>query len=94
MIIGGTGNDVQTGGLGADTFVFRDGEGEDMITDFGTGDDLVQLDQVDGFEEFADVQGALSQVGDDALLDLGGGQSILFEDTLVSALSADHFEFV
>ncbi|MCP5082969.1 MAG: hypothetical protein GY948_14875 [Alphaproteobacteria bacterium] len=94
VIIGGTGNDTQTGGLGADTFVFRDGEGEDVITDFGTGDDLVRLDQVAGFDDFADVQGAFSQVGADALLDLGGGQSILFEDTLVSALTVDHFEFV
>ncbi len=65
-----------------------------MITDFGTGDDLVRLDQVDGFEDFADVQGAFSQVGADTLLDLGGGQSVLFENTLVSALTVDHFEFV
>lgn len=94
VIIGGTGNDTMTGALGADTFVFRDGDGEDVITDFGTGDDLVRLDQVDGFDEFADVQGAFSQVGSDTLLDLGGGQSVLFENTLVSALTVDHFEFV
>ena len=94
VMVGGTGDDVLTGLAGADTFVFRDGDGQDVITDFGAGDDLVRLEQVAGFDEFADVQGALSQVGADALLDLGGGQTVLFEDTLASALTSDHFEFV
>lgn len=94
VLIGGTGNDTQTGGLGDDTFVFRDGDGEDVITDFNADDDLVRLEQIDGFDVFADVQSAFSQVGADTLLDLGGGQSVLFEDVLTSALTADHFEFV
>ncbi len=94
VMVGGTGNDVLSGLAGADTFVFRDGDGQDVITDFGAGDDLVRLEHVAGFEGFADVQGALSQVGADALLDLGGGQSVLFENTLASALTSDHFEFV
>ncbi|MEM8646516.1 MAG: calcium-binding protein, partial [Pseudomonadota bacterium] len=94
VVVGGTGNDVLSGLAGADTFVFRDGDGQDVITDFGAGDDLVRLDQVAGFGEFADVQGALSQVGADALLDLGDGQSVLFENTLASGLTSDHFEFV
>ncbi len=94
VLIGGTGNDALTGGLGADTFVFRDADGQDTITDFGTGDDLVRLEQVDGFSDFAAVEAAFSQDGDDALLDLGGGQSILFENTLTSAFTSDQFEFV
>lgn len=94
VLIGGTGNDALTGGLGADTFVFRDGDGEDVITDFDTADDLLRLDQVNGFDAFADVQGALTQVGADTVLDLGGDQSVLFEDVLASALTSDHFEFV
>ncbi|MEM8689531.1 MAG: cadherin-like domain-containing protein [Pseudomonadota bacterium] len=94
VLVGGTGNDVLTGLAGVDTFVFHGGDGQDVITDFGIGDDVVRLDQVAGFEAFADVQAALSQNGADALLDLGGGQSVLFENILASGLASDQFEFV
>ncbi len=93
-IIGGRGNDTLTGNLGSDTFVFRDEEGADTLTDFTIGADLVRFEAVDGFSDFTDVQAALSQQGADALLDLGGGHSILFEDVLASALTQDQFEFV
>ncbi|NNF80746.1 MAG: cadherin-like domain-containing protein [Rhizobiales bacterium] len=94
VIIGGLGNDALTGGLGADTFVFADGDGQDVITDFKLVEDVVRLDEIAGFEDFADVQGALSQVGADTLLDFGDGQTILFEDTLVGAFSTDNFDFL
>jgi len=34
---GGRGNDTLTGGTGADRFVFKDGFGQDVITDFEAG---------------------------------------------------------
>lgn len=94
VIIGGLGNDTLTGGLGADTFVFADGDGQDVITDFNVADDVARLDEIAGFEDFAEVQGALSQAGADTLLDFGDGQTILFEDTLVSTLTSDNFDFL
>ncbi|MCP5082968.1 MAG: hypothetical protein GY948_14870 [Alphaproteobacteria bacterium] len=94
VIIGGFGNDALTGNLGADTFVFADGDGQDVITDFNLADDVARLDEIAGFEDFADVQGALSQVGADTLLDFGDGQTILFEDTLAGAFSSDNFDFL
>ena len=94
VLIGGLGNDALSGGAGSDTFVFADGDGQDVITDFDVSADVARLDEIAGFEEFADVQGALSQVGADTLLDLGGGQTVLFEDTLVSALTATNFDFL
>ena len=39
---GGIGNDTLTGGAGADTFIYNNGEGKDVITDFGD-DDLLQI---------------------------------------------------
>ena len=39
---GGIGNDTLEGGKGADTFIYNDGEGKDVITDFGD-DDLLQI---------------------------------------------------
>ena len=93
-LVGGTGNDVLTGGLGADTFVYKSGDGHDTITDFGMGVDVIRLEGVAGFAAYADVAGALTQQGDDALLNLGPGQSILFESVLASAFAEDQFTFV
>lgn len=39
VIIGGAGNDTLTGRLGGDTYVFRIGDGQDLIRDLGTYDD-------------------------------------------------------
>ena len=44
---GGKGNDVFTGGLGNDTFVFNDLGGTDRITDFARGADKIDLSGID-----------------------------------------------
>lgn len=44
-LIGGAGNDVLRGGTGADTFVFADTFGHDLIEDFRIGADQLELDQ-------------------------------------------------
>ncbi len=44
LLDGGTGNDVMTGGGGHDTFVFGAGYGNDVITDFVLGQDLIKTD--------------------------------------------------
>lgn len=43
-IIGGTGNDLMTGGGGRDVFVFRVGDGQDVITDFVGGVDRLRFE--------------------------------------------------
>ncbi len=40
---GGAGNDVLTGGNDVDIFIFATGFGRDVITDFGTGADIIDL---------------------------------------------------
>lgn len=40
VLIGGGGRDTLTGGRDDDTFVFSGGDGRDVITDFGLGDDV------------------------------------------------------
>lgn len=42
-LYGGTGNDTLTGGAGKDTFVYKNGEGNDIITDYTSGEDLIQI---------------------------------------------------
>lgn len=45
-IIGGTGNDILTGGGGRDIFVFRQGHGQVLITDFAAGIDRLRFEGV------------------------------------------------
>ncbi|MFD1344801.1 calcium-binding protein, partial [Litorisediminicola beolgyonensis] len=43
-ITGGTGDDILSGGKSGDVFVFRAGEGQDVITDFRSGQDVLELE--------------------------------------------------
>ncbi|WP_294196957.1 S8 family serine peptidase [uncultured Sphingomonas sp.] len=71
VLIGLGGNDTLFGGSGADTFVFGAGSGKDTIGDFGVGDtiDLSTLQ--------LDTAPTVTDLGDDTLIDLGGGNTIL-----------------
>ncbi|WP_431268735.1 family 16 glycosylhydrolase [Dankookia sp. P2] len=76
---GGAGNDVLTGGAGADSFVLRRGNGSDVITDFQPGTDKIVLQDY-ALYGFATVKAALSQVGADTVLSLGGGERLVLRN--------------
>jgi Ca2+-binding RTX toxin-like protein len=80
---GGGGNDRLNGGNGADIFAFGTGSGQDFVNDFVSGTDRLDLTAY-GFADFAAVQAATTDVGGNAVIDLGGGNSI----TLVGVLAA------
>ena len=42
-LIGGVGNDNLTGGAGKDIFYYKDGDGNDTITDYKAGEDKIQI---------------------------------------------------
>lgn len=88
-LAGGAGDDVLIGGGGADLFAVTQGNGSDLIADFG-GDDRVRLDGY-GLTSFAEVAARLGQAGDDAVLHLGGGEILVFADTQAGNLSAGQF---
>jgi len=91
---GGGGNDQFTGGSGADTFVFEVGHGDDTVTDFSTGSDILQLsDTTTDFTSVADVQAAATAQGNDVLIDLGGGDSVLLEDVSIADLANVEYVF-
>ncbi|MEM1301048.1 MAG: M10 family metallopeptidase C-terminal domain-containing protein [Pseudomonadota bacterium] len=46
VIVGGTGFDLLTGGSGADVFVFDQAVDGDTITDFNSGEDLLDISQL------------------------------------------------
>ncbi|MBK1658100.1 family 16 glycosylhydrolase [Paracraurococcus ruber] len=93
VLDGGAGDDLLTGNGGRDIFVVRVGQGSDTITDFaaaGPGADQVRLEGT-SFRDFADIRAALRQSGGDAVLDLGGGQSLTLQNTAMVGLTAANF---
>ena len=77
------------GSSGADIFVFTTGLGADTIIDFTDDVDAIRLDQDiwGGGLTAAEVVGTFgSIVGADALLDFGGGDSILVRNVSSLAL--------
>ena len=83
-----------TGGSGSDVFVFENGSNDDVITDFGNGNDDIDLSAL-GVTTFAQVQAALSSNGaGDAVIDLsalGGNGSVTLTGVDVSAMDATDF---
>jgi len=89
-IEGRAGNDTLTGAAGNDTFVFRAGFGHDNITDFVTGQDVIELH--DGL--FADANAALAaavQNGSDVMITVDAANSIVLHNVVLSNLHASDF---
>ncbi len=96
LLDGGTGADFLNGGAGDDRFIYRAGDGADLIFGFAAGagsEDRIRLIMVPGVNTFADVLARATQVGTDTLIDFGGGNSITLRNVLRSSLSADDFIF-
>ncbi|NEO91873.1 MAG: endonuclease [Moorea sp. SIO3G5] len=87
---GGSGGDLLTGGLGKDTFVYEGVMvGTDIITDFNTNRDLIDLSQIiSSFEELEITQ---NNVG--AVISIDGQSLAILEGVIPGQLSADSFIF-
>ena len=86
-IIGGTGNDLLTGGTGNDLFIFKAGDGNDIITDFVAGGSDDRL-QISGYAKYS----AKTQVGTDTRLTFGS-DSILLKNVDADDLTSADFIF-
>ncbi|MDT8316220.1 carbohydrate-binding domain-containing protein [Roseomonas mucosa] len=95
VLDGGAGNDVLSGGAGADTFLFSKSEsgGRDVIADFShiEGDAIRLL----GFhiDNWAEAHAAMKQSGNDVILSLDGGQTIVFKGITVATIHINDFVF-
>jgi VCBS repeat-containing protein len=91
--VAGPGPDALTGGPGIDTFVFGDDTGQDTVASFQPGVDVIDLSDVTSpdWADFSEVAANLSQVGSDARLDLGDGDSITLLGVNVASLTAAEF---
>ncbi len=87
-LYGGPGNDALTGGAGSDIFTFSPSNGQDVVTDFTTGQDKLDLTQV-AFAAFADVQNAMTEQADGLLIDLGGATVLLHNIAIADLTEAD-----
>ena len=99
LLIGGRNDDILTGGLGPDRFLFRDNEGNDVITDFDALDDreAIVLRFVSGITDFGDLSNPannhMTQVGADVVIDDGAGWSVTLENVDINDLDANDFVF-
>lgn len=93
-LAGGLGDDVLRGGLGKDTFVFAADSGADVIVDFHSGMDTIELRELD-FATFAEVAAAMEDVEEGVVIHLDGGRDnyILVEGISKAQLDADDFAF-
>jgi len=91
-LLGGLGDDTLIGGDGADVFLFEGQFDNDTISDFwaGTGrtDRIWLRDQ--GIDSWDELQGAMTQNGDDVVITLDQG-TITLENILLGDLVADDF---
>ena len=89
-IRGTTGDDDLVGRSFDDVFVFADDHGDDTITDFADGKDLIDLMAVSGISRFEDL--TITQDGDDVLIDTGEG-TIRLKNFSIDDLDARDFKF-
>ncbi|TDE36582.1 calcium-binding protein, partial [Antarcticimicrobium sediminis] len=87
---GGKGDDTLTGGKGADVFIFARTSGADVITDFGKGEDVIEI--VNGAGRLGQIE--FAQVGDDVVLHFAETEITVLNTTIDVLRDADHFLFV
>jgi len=80
-LTGGAGDDTLTGGANPDTFLFTDGTGADVITDFTLGEDMLDLSTLT-------VTSLTETPAGDALLHFVEGGSLLLEGLTLPEASA------
>ena len=88
---GGTGDDILRGGVGSDTFVFDFGDGMDTIADFELDIDAIDLSSITSVSSITDL--ALSQDGNDALIQLSAVDQIRLSNIDFTLLDNDDFMF-
>lgn len=89
-INGKGGNDVLFGEAGSDVFVFESGTGGDVIGDFQSGADRMDVSAF-GFASFAALSANFSQVGADGAINLGGNDLIVLHGVTMANLTVADF---
>lgn len=81
-----------------DTAVFKDGSGADHLFNFHAGKDVLAIQKginKSDITNFDSLKTHMSQVGNDVLVNLGGGNNVVvIHDVKLTDLSADSFKFI
>ncbi len=94
-ITGGAGDDILSGGDGRDTFIFRAGFGNDVITDFSTANedrDIIVFGS-GMFVDEADLDAHMTQVGSDVVISVSSSDQIVLSNVDKLTLSI-HDQFI
>ncbi len=89
ILNGGAGNDVLFGEAGADSFVFTRGTGGDVIGDFTTGTDRIDLSAY-GLT-WQTIQNSMHENGGTTAIDLGNGDFIVLNGVARASLTQGDF---
>ncbi|MFL4468375.1 Hint domain-containing protein [Tateyamaria armeniaca] len=95
VIVGGRGDDVMSAGSGSrtDTYVIRDGDGNDTITDFDPNEpDIIRFD-MDEMSTYQDVLDRITTDGNDTIITYDNGSTTRLLNTDPATLSSTNFEF-
>jgi Ca2+-binding RTX toxin-like protein len=84
-------DETLTGSTGVDTFFFGPGDGADTVTDFTTGEDLIDLRQFPNISSFSDLTVTSTSEGVTIDLTAHGGGTIFLQG--VTTISASDFVF-
>jgi Ca2+-binding RTX toxin-like protein len=91
---GGGGNDDLTGGPGDDRYIFKPSSGGDTIFDFKAGagtEDKIDLRAFQNIRTLGDILAHTAQVGSDAVIDFGNGDTLTLSHVGKSSLRVDDF---
>jgi Ca2+-binding RTX toxin-like protein len=87
------GEDKMTGGGGGDTFVFKTGYGQDIVTDFHSGKDTIDLRGLNGVNGFTDLRTHHLDVSGNSVIIHAGMDTLTLQHVSKSDLHAGDFLF-
>jgi ELWxxDGT repeat protein len=90
VLDGGQGDDTLTGGGGADTFIFHAGDGNDTITDFTSGSDVIDLRGL-GIADFTTLESMMTQSFNNIVITFDATDKIILSNTQLVQLHAGDF---
>jgi Ca2+-binding RTX toxin-like protein len=93
IVFGGAGNDNLYGDSGADTFLFMEDVGNDVIRDFSLTDGDVITFEDEIFDDYADVMAAATQSGSDVTITIDASNSVLVKNVLMADLTSTYIHF-
>ena len=92
-LIGGSGDDVLQGGTETDRFVFNFGDGNDVVIDFNTAGEVIELDgyEAAGVTDFASLMVHGAQVGSNTVFTFDANNTLTLQNVTLGSLAQNDF---